>query len=316
MSPPWLLPSQPPKLYPNRLTTSPLPLPRSARRSVSPEVHAVSSEWISLTVGGGSPPAAPTPPLPPLPTVSYRWGEYLPPPFSASPVPLTTGSPHCISPMISPSASPLPPPYPPRPNSATPFLTFTPPQGQDLLSCRSPHLSRSVSPSSGPVLEGWLRGEKELTEGECAEGDRGRAAKGSRQNSPAEVSSAWCWSPFGWASGQRVLLTLDVASSTNGSALSARAALWLQASRMLLCAPLTCHGFRVCVILQWVSGFCAVKGYNRKNCIVLFGTRGPHSRDLAPVMNLKMSAWIFTALVIKLEVRALSMQNKRFQPLL
>ncbi|MEQ2160929.1 hypothetical protein GOODEAATRI_004543, partial [Goodea atripinnis] len=179
------------KLYRNRLTTSPLPLPRSSRRSISPEVHAVSSEWISLTVGGGSPPAAPTPPLPPLPTVSYRWGEYLPPPYSASPVPNVTGSPYCISPMASPSASPLPPPYPPRPNSATPFLTFTPPQGEDLLlSLFSPHLSRSVSPSSGPVLEGWLRGEKELNEGESIEGDRGRAALGSRQNSPAEVSSA------------------------------------------------------------------------------------------------------------------------------
>ncbi|XP_040906509.1 sorbin and SH3 domain-containing protein 1 [Toxotes jaculatrix] len=176
-----------PQLYRNRLTTSPLPLPRSPRRSVSPEVHAVSSEWISLTVGGGSPPAAPTPPLPPLPTVSYRCGEYLPPPFSASPVPPITGSPYCISPMASPSASPLPPPYPPRPNSTTPFLTFTPPQGEDfLLSPPSARLSRSVSPCGGPVLEGWLRGEKELTEGEGTEGDRGRAAPGSRQNSPAE----------------------------------------------------------------------------------------------------------------------------------
>uniref|UniRef100_A0A671XML8 Sorbin and SH3 domain containing 1 n=1 Tax=Sparus aurata TaxID=8175 RepID=A0A671XML8_SPAAU len=182
-----------PQLYRNRLTTSPLPLPRSPRRSVSPEVHAISSEWISLTVGGGSPPAAPTPPLPPLPTVSYRCGEYLPPPFSASPVPAITGSPYCVSPMASPAASPLPPPYPPRPNSTTPFVTFTPPQGEDfLLSPPSPRLSRSVSPCGGPVLEGWLRGEKELTEGESTEGDRGHAAPGSRQNSPAEVSSAWC----------------------------------------------------------------------------------------------------------------------------
>ncbi|XP_050932766.1 sorbin and SH3 domain-containing protein 1 [Lates calcarifer] len=176
-----------PQLYRNRLTTSPLPLPRSPRRSVSPEVHAVSSEWISLTVGGGSPPAAPTPPLPPLPTVSYRCGEYLPPPFSASPVPPITGSPYCVSPMASPSVSPLPPPYPPRPSSTTPFLTFTPPQGEDfLLSPPSQRLSRSVSPCGGPVLEGWLRGEKELTEGEGTEGDRGRAARGSRRNSPAE----------------------------------------------------------------------------------------------------------------------------------
>ncbi|XP_039639332.1 sorbin and SH3 domain-containing protein 1 isoform X6 [Perca fluviatilis] len=176
-----------PQLYRNRLTTSPLPLPRSPRRSVSPEVHAISSEWISLTVGGGSPPAAPTPPLPPLPTVSYRCGEYLPPPYSASPVPHITGSPYCVSPAASPSASPLPPPYPPRPNSTTPYLTFTPPQGGDfLLSPPFPRLSGSVSPSGGPVLEGWLRGEKELTEGEGAEGDRGHAAPGSRRNSPAE----------------------------------------------------------------------------------------------------------------------------------
>ncbi|XP_056148325.1 sorbin and SH3 domain-containing protein 1 [Lampris incognitus] len=179
-----------PQLYRNRLTTSPLPLPRSPRRSVSPEVHAISSEWISLTVGGGSPPAAPTPPLPPLPTVSYRWGEYLPPSLSASPIPPIMGSPYLTSPTASPSASPLPPPYPPRPSSATPFLTFTPPQGEDfLLSPPSPRLSRSISPCGGPVLEGWLRGDRELTEGEGAEGDRGsgREAPGSWRNSPAEL---------------------------------------------------------------------------------------------------------------------------------
>ncbi|KAM3863358.1 sorbin and SH3 domain-containing protein 1 [Diretmus argenteus] len=172
-----------PQLYRNRLTTAPLPLPRSPRRSVSPEVHAISSEWISLTVGGGgSPPAAPTPPLPPLPTVSYRWGEYLPPSLSASPVPLITGSPYCVSPAASPSASPLPPPYPPRPTSTTPFLTFTPPQGGDfLLSPPSPRLSHSMSPSGGPVLEGWLAGDRELTEGEGAE------ALSSWRNSPAEL---------------------------------------------------------------------------------------------------------------------------------
>ncbi|XP_024916569.1 sorbin and SH3 domain-containing protein 1 isoform X3 [Cynoglossus semilaevis] len=176
-----------PQLNRNRLTTSPLPLPRSPRRSVSPEVHAISSEWISLTVGGGSPPAAPTPPLPPLPTVSYRCGEYLPPPFSVSPVPPITGSPYCVSPSASPSASPLPPPYPPRPNSTTPFLTFTPPQGDNfLLFPSSPHLSRSMSPCSGPVLEGWLKGEKEVAEGDSTERNRGRRALGSRQNSPAE----------------------------------------------------------------------------------------------------------------------------------
>nr|XP_029496816.1 sorbin and SH3 domain-containing protein 1 isoform X1 [Oncorhynchus nerka] len=51
----------------NRLTTSPLPLPRSPRRSVSPEVHAISSEWISLTIGGASPPHCPHPSSTPAP---------------------------------------------------------------------------------------------------------------------------------------------------------------------------------------------------------------------------------------------------------
>ncbi|XP_047668247.1 sorbin and SH3 domain-containing protein 1 isoform X9 [Tachysurus fulvidraco] len=179
-----------------RLSTSPLPLPRSPRRSVSPEVHAISNEWISLTVGGvsSSPPAAPTPPLPPLPSTAYRLGEYLPPSHSASPVPPITGSPYYISPMASPSCSPLPPPYPPRPNSATPFLTFTPPQGEDfLLFPPSPRLSRSLSPCGGAGMEGWLGGagrlDSELQEGEGGELDRvgsSRKAPCSWRNSPAE----------------------------------------------------------------------------------------------------------------------------------
>lgn len=186
----------------NRLTTSPLPLPRSPRRSISPEVHAISNEWISLTVGGvrSSPPAAPTPPLPPLPSTSYRLGEYLPPSLSASPVPPTSSSPYYVSPMASPSSSPLPPPYPPRPSSATPFLTFTPPKGEDfLLSPPSPRLSRSLSPCGGAGLEGWLTGgnrlDQELQERNGGEIDRAgslRKAPYSRGNSPAEVSSAWC----------------------------------------------------------------------------------------------------------------------------
>ncbi|XP_026079810.1 sorbin and SH3 domain-containing protein 1 isoform X4 [Carassius auratus] len=180
----------------NRVTTSPLPLPRSPRRSISPEVHAVSNEWISLTVGGvsSSPPAAPTPPLPPLPNASYRLGEYLSPSMSASPVPPVSGSPYCVSPMASPSTSPLPPPYPPRPCSATPFLTFTPPQGEDfLLSPPSPRLSRSLSPCGGAGLEGWLtrgnRLDQEFQERDGAEIDRAgslRKAPYSRNNSPAE----------------------------------------------------------------------------------------------------------------------------------
>ncbi|KAK1791855.1 hypothetical protein P4O66_013841, partial [Electrophorus voltai] len=162
------------------------PISHSPHRSTnaSPQVHAVSSEWISLTVGGVScsPPAAPTPPLPPLPSTSYRLGEYLPPSYSASPVPPLTGSPYCVSPAASPSTSPVPPAHPPRPSSATPFLTFTPPQGEDfLLFPPSPRLSRSLSPCRGAGLEGWLGGgarlQQELQEGDGAEADRPAGAR-------------------------------------------------------------------------------------------------------------------------------------------
>ncbi|XP_042565418.1 sorbin and SH3 domain-containing protein 1 [Clupea harengus] len=182
----------------NRLTTAPLPLPRSPARSVSPEVQTISNEWISLTMGAAGPPTAPTPPLPPPPSASYRWGEYLPPSYSGSPVPPVPPVPlishYCISPMGSPSASPLPPPYPPRPSSATPFLTFTPPTGEDfLLSPPSPRLSRSLSPCGGAGLEGWLTGvsplERELHDREGPEGGRScppRGGQGSWANSPAE----------------------------------------------------------------------------------------------------------------------------------
>ncbi|KAK5908157.1 hypothetical protein CgunFtcFv8_016238 [Champsocephalus gunnari] len=156
-----------PQLYRNRLTTSPLPLPRSPRRSVSPKVHAISSEWISLTVGGGSPPhrTHPSPAAAAHRVISLR--RVPAPALLRQPC-----APHQRQPI--------------RPNSTTPFLTFTPPQGEDFLRFRP-----SMSPCGGPVLEGWLRGEKELTEGEGTEGDgtegdRGHAAPGSRRNSPAE----------------------------------------------------------------------------------------------------------------------------------
>ncbi|CAG04709.1 unnamed protein product, partial [Tetraodon nigroviridis] len=132
--------------------------------------------------------------------------EYADPPVSpspqrslnASPQPCATNSrqPLLHLPLASPAASPLPPPHPPRPNSTTPFLTFTPPQVEDfLLPASSPHLSRSMSPCSGPVLEGWLRGEKELTEGDVTEGERGHAAQGNKPNGPAEQPQSHSSSP-------------------------------------------------------------------------------------------------------------------------
>ncbi|MBN3311943.1 SRBS1 protein, partial [Atractosteus spatula] len=68
----------------NRLLSPTPPL----RRAISPEVQAITSEWISLTVGlprSGTP--AGTPPLPPLPEGFYSCGDYISPSAATSPVP-------------------------------------------------------------------------------------------------------------------------------------------------------------------------------------------------------------------------------------
>ncbi|XP_068054547.1 sorbin and SH3 domain-containing protein 1 isoform X28 [Anomalospiza imberbis] len=68
-------------------TPTPPPLP-FARRALSPEVQAVTSEWIALTVGV-SPSTTPaiTPPLPPPPEASLSHTDYLSPSAAASPSP-------------------------------------------------------------------------------------------------------------------------------------------------------------------------------------------------------------------------------------
>ncbi|XP_036591238.1 sorbin and SH3 domain-containing protein 1 isoform X5 [Trichosurus vulpecula] len=117
---------------PNRSTTaspqfpshgkyhSPAPqyLPYS-RQVLSPEMHAITSEWISLTVGvpGRSTPAV-TPPLPPLPETSLCNTEYFTSSALASPT-LSVSRPHSsLSDRSSPSllVSPFPP-NPHRPSS-------------------------------------------------------------------------------------------------------------------------------------------------------------------------------------------------------
>ncbi|XP_069045249.1 sorbin and SH3 domain-containing protein 1 isoform X26 [Lepisosteus oculatus] len=135
----------------NRLLSPTPPL----RRAISPEVQAITSEWISLTVGlprSGTPAA--TPPLPPLPEGFYSCGDYISPSAATSPVPPVSSP--LRSPLgPSPASSPLPPPYPPRPHSSclgpAPSVTFTPPQGEELL-------RRSASPTCSPSLgtpRGW-----------------------------------------------------------------------------------------------------------------------------------------------------------------
>nr|KAF6425779.1 sorbin and SH3 domain containing 1 [Molossus molossus] len=96
-----------------------MPAPSSLphpHRALSPEMQAVTSEWISLTVGvPGRRPLALTPPLPPLPEVSVYYSDHLA--FLARPSPsLSFSLPHASWPDRSTPrsrASPLalPPPH-------------------------------------------------------------------------------------------------------------------------------------------------------------------------------------------------------------
>ncbi|XP_058891728.1 sorbin and SH3 domain-containing protein 1 isoform X28 [Acipenser ruthenus] len=77
-----------PQCVHDRLHTPTPPPPPPMRRAVSPEVQAITSEWLALTMGvsRSSTPAV-TPPLPPLPEGFYSCGDYLSPSAAASPTP-------------------------------------------------------------------------------------------------------------------------------------------------------------------------------------------------------------------------------------
>ncbi|MGH0138396.1 UNVERIFIED_CONTAM: hypothetical protein FKN15_066370 [Acipenser sinensis] len=134
-----------------RLHTPTPPPPPPMRRAVSPEVQAITSEWLALTMGvsRSSTPAV-TPPLPPLPEGFYSYGDYLSPSTAASPTPSVSLSHYSLSGSSTPrsATSPLPV-YPPRPHSTAPSVTFTPPQGEERLLC-SPSPTFPEFPSTPP----------------------------------------------------------------------------------------------------------------------------------------------------------------------
>ncbi|KAL8186712.1 UNVERIFIED_CONTAM: hypothetical protein K2H54_005410 [Gekko kuhli] len=123
-------------------TPTPPPLPFT-RLALSPELQAITSEWISLTLGvsRSSTPAV-TPPLPPLPDTSVcHFGPSSP-----------SFGPHQSSFSSSPSSrgviSPLPS-CPSRPQSSAQNLSLSPLQGEEKsVSSPSPHVSHSGSPCS------------------------------------------------------------------------------------------------------------------------------------------------------------------------
>ncbi|XP_054840067.1 sorbin and SH3 domain-containing protein 1 isoform X1 [Eublepharis macularius] len=131
-------------------TPTPPPLPFT-RPALSPELQAITSEWISLTLGvsRSSTPTL-TPPLPPLPDASLCHISYLTPPMVASPSP-SLGLHHShFSNSSSPRNVISPLPYcPSRPQSSAQNVSLSTLQSEEkLVSSPSPHMSHSSSPYS------------------------------------------------------------------------------------------------------------------------------------------------------------------------
>ncbi|KAM4702500.1 sorbin and SH3 domain-containing protein 1 [Rhinophrynus dorsalis] len=122
--------------YTRPRTTTP---PIAIRRAFSPEVQAITSEWISLTMGvsRNSTPTA-TPPLPPLPEAMLYTIDYITPSAAASPTFSVTPSVslhYCnLSGSSTPNSavSPLPT-YPSRPQSSTRISYVVSPHGEEKL---------------------------------------------------------------------------------------------------------------------------------------------------------------------------------------
>ncbi|XP_068253621.1 sorbin and SH3 domain-containing protein 1 isoform X15 [Nyctibius grandis] len=129
-------------------TPTPPPLP-FVRRALSPEVQAVTSEWIALTVGV-SPSTTPaiTPPLPPPPEASLSHTDSLSPSAAASPSPSVSLHHSHLSGSSTPRSikSPLPS-YSSRPqSSARSFYQATPQSEEKFGGSPSPSVSHSNSP--------------------------------------------------------------------------------------------------------------------------------------------------------------------------
>ncbi|XP_063019796.1 sorbin and SH3 domain-containing protein 1 isoform X30 [Melospiza melodia melodia] len=128
-------------------TPTPPPLP-FARRALSPEVQAVTSEWIALTVGV-SPSTTPaiTPPLPPPPEASLSHPDYLSPSAAASPSPtVSLHHSHLSGSSTSRSVrSPLPSSSSRPQSSARSFYQATPQNEEKFVDSPSPSVTYSNS---------------------------------------------------------------------------------------------------------------------------------------------------------------------------
>ncbi|XP_065409286.1 sorbin and SH3 domain-containing protein 1 isoform X1 [Chrysemys picta bellii] len=129
-------------------TPPPFPFPRHA---LSPEVQAITAEWISLTVGM-SPSSTPviTPPLPPLPEGCLCPIDYLTPSAAASPSPSVSLHHSNLSGSSTPRSiiSPLPSFSSRTLSSAHTFSHTTPQSEEKFVGCPSPNLSSCQTPHS------------------------------------------------------------------------------------------------------------------------------------------------------------------------
>ncbi|XP_077786821.1 sorbin and SH3 domain-containing protein 1 [Podarcis muralis] len=136
----------------SELLFTPTPPPLAPMRpALSPELQAVTSEWISLTLGAPRGHAAPvTPPLPPLPDASLCNVDYLTPSAVASPSPSISLHPSNMSSSSTPTSfvSPLPPsPY--EPQSPAQNASLAARQSEEkFASSPSPQMSYCDSPCS------------------------------------------------------------------------------------------------------------------------------------------------------------------------
>ncbi|XP_054687270.1 sorbin and SH3 domain-containing protein 1 isoform X10 [Grus americana] len=151
-------------------TPTPPPLP-FARRTLSPEAQAVTSEWIALTVGV-SPSTTPaiTPPLPPPPEASLSHTDYLSPSAAASPSPSVSLHHSHLSGSSTPRSikSPLPS-YSSRPqSSARSFYQATPQSEEKFVGSPSPSISYSNSPHRAVGSPGSILAEQRDTTGSQA----------------------------------------------------------------------------------------------------------------------------------------------------
>ncbi|XP_010223245.1 PREDICTED: sorbin and SH3 domain-containing protein 1 isoform X13 [Tinamus guttatus] len=164
-------------------TPTPPPLP-FARRALSPEVQAITSEWIALTVGV-SPSTTPaiTPPLPPPSDASLSRSDYLSPSAAASPPPSVSLHHSHLSGSSTPRSikSPLPS-YSPRPQPSTRSVYQATPQSEEKF-VGSP--SASVGCSNPPR---WAAGSPKgvLTEPSSAAGGHGWLQKTREGSSKPE----------------------------------------------------------------------------------------------------------------------------------